>query len=179
MSPLFIIETTTPLLVQYKYFNLFLIWIHLFYKKVQGKTKCLDEEKFCFHKKMLICKVTSNSTAVTKMSQALPVTPECLMSREGLDQVWAELHLLVEELKHCSEAKLALVVPCCLCSGQLPISLGMAVMVGTAAENYAGLMLGGTAVGGSWCLRELSDQLLEQELAVMEATVVRHMHGHP
>lgn len=28
-------------------------------------------------------------------------------------------------------------------------------------------------------LGELSDQLLEQELPVVEATVVGHMHGHP
>lgn len=45
----------------------------------------------------------------------------------------------------------------------------------------AGSMLGRTGAdcGGSRSLGELSDQLLEQELAVMEATVVRHMHGHP
>ncbi len=111
---------------------------------------------------------------------ASPVTPERLMSREGLDQVWAQLHLLVEELKDCGEAELPLLLSRCLCSWQLPISLGVAVMVRTVAGDYAGPLLWWTGgAGGRWSLGELSDQLLEKELAVVEATVVRHMHGHP
>lgn len=120
-------------------------------------------------------------------SVASPVTPECLMSREGLDQVWAQLHLLVEKLKDWGEAELPLLLTRCLCSRQLPVSLGVAVMVGAAAAaaagDCAGAVLGwaggGGGGGGSWSLGELSDQLLEQELAVVEATVVRNMHGHP
>ena len=103
------------------------------------------------------------------------------MSRKGLDQVCAQLHLLVEELKDSVEAELLLHLVCCLCSWQLSISLAVAVMVRAAAaaeeEDAAWPVLGWTAVGGA--VRELSDQLLEQELAVMEAAVVRDVHGHP
>lgn len=35
-----------------------------------------------------------------------PVTPERLMSRERLDQIRAQLQLLVEELKDCGEVQL-------------------------------------------------------------------------
>ena len=113
-------------------------------------------------------------------SVASPVTPECLMSREGLYQIWAQLHFLVEELKDCGEAELPLLLTCCLSFRQLPVSLVMALMVETDAGDCGGLVLRWTGSGGGrWCLVELSYQLLEQELAVMEPTVVRHMHGHP
>lgn len=51
-------------------------------------------------------------------------------------------------------------------------------MARAAAGDYAGVVLGRIG-GGGQRLRELSDQLLEQELAVVEATVIGHMHGHP
>lgn len=109
------------------------------------------------------------------------MTPQRLVSREGLDEVRAQLHLLVEELKDWGEAELPL-LPCCLCSRQLPVSLAVAVMVGATAGGRVGAVLGRTGGGGgrgSWSLRELRDEFLEQELTVVKATVVGDVHGHP
>lgn len=108
------------------------------------------------------------------------------MSWKGLDQVRAQLQFLVEESEDRVEAEqLLLVTRHQLCCRQLPVSLTEAVMLGAAdgAGNCAGPVLGGTGggdgEGGGRSLGELRDQLLEQELAVVEAAVVRDMHGHP
>ena len=124
-----------------------------------------------------------------------PVTPERLVSWKGLDQVRAQLQLLVEELQDGVGAeRLLLVTRHQLCCRQLPVSLSEAVMLGAvmlgaavaAAGSCAGPVLGGTGGGGGGdgegggrSLGELRDQLLEQELAVVEAAVVRDVHGHP
>lgn len=102
------------------------------------------------------------------------MTPERLVAGVGLDQVGAQLHLLVEELQNGVKAKLLLLVvdDCGLGSCQLAVGLAVAVVVGAAAW----VALRGTG-GGS--LGELGDELLEQELAVVEAAVVGNMHGHP
>lgn len=101
------------------------------------------------------------------------MAPERLVAGVGLDQVRAQLHLLVEELQDGVKAKLLLlVIDRGLGSRQLAVGLAVAAVVGATAW----VALRGTA-GGS--LGELGDELLEQELAVVEAAVVGNMHGHP
>lgn len=101
------------------------------------------------------------------------MTPERLVAGVGLDQVRAQLHLLVEELQDGVKAKLLLlVVDRGLSSRQLAVGLAVAAVVGATAW----VALRGTG-GGS--LGELGDELLEQELAVVEAAVVGNMHGDP
>lgn len=105
------------------------------------------------------------------------MAPKRLVAGEGLDEVSAQLHLLVEELKERGGAELPAVL-----TRLLPVSL--VVVRGTDAGDCAAHVLeytggGGGGGGGSCSLRELGDQLLEEVLTVVEAAVVRHVHGHP
>lgn len=54
-------------------------------------------------------------------------------------------------------------------------------MVGTGAGSCDRLALGWTGCDSvsSWSFGQLSDELPQQELAVMKSAVVRNMHGHP
>lgn len=112
----------------------------------------------------------------------VPVTPECLVSGEGLDEVSTQLHLLVEELGHGRHRGLVLWGGgrgaggcCCGLSVGLVVGVGF---VGAVARVRAGLRMVVLGRGGQG-LAELPDQGLEQKLAVVKATVVRHVHGDP
>lgn len=115
----------------------------------------------------------------------VPVTPECLVSGEGLDEVSTQLHLLVEELGHGRHRGLVLwgggrgAGGCC-CGLSVTLVVGVAwlgVRAGTARAGAAEAGPRGMVVVHG--LAELPDQGLEQKLAVVKATVVRHVHGDP
>lgn len=100
------------------------------------------------------------------------------MSWKWLNQIWAQLQLLVEELKDCVGIELSLLIVGCLCSCQLSVSFCVTGMGGAAAGDCAWVVLGEGGWGG-WDLGELRHELFEKKLSIVEAAVVRDVHGHP
>lgn len=99
------------------------------------------------------------------------------MSWKWLNQIWAQLQLLVEELKDCGGIEQPLLIAGRLCSRQLSVSFCVTGVGGAAAGGCARAVLGG--VRGGWGLGELRHELFEKKLSIVEATVVRDVHGHP
>lgn len=74
-----------------------------------------------------------------------PVAPQCLVAWVWLDEISAELYLVMEELRD---------------------GVGVGLVHWASSVRLLDLT-------------QLSQQYLEQELAVVKAAVVRYVHGHP
>lgn len=86
-----------------------------------------------------------------------PVAPQRLMTRIWLDEISAELDLLMEELRR--DVFVVIVIRC----GRRALSVGLMAGADVPLCSQA----------------QLSGQGLEQMLTVVEAAVIWHVHGHP
>lgn len=97
------------------------------------------------------------------------MTPQCLVAWIRLNEVSAELHLLVEELRNGTCVGIVHCPPCA-------VSIRLMNLVGLWGMGREVLT---ACLKPLQRLTQLSQQSLEKELAVVEATVVRNVHGHP
>ncbi len=85
------------------------------------------------------------------------MAPQRLVARIRLDEISAELHLLVEELR--DDIIMVIVIRRTRCALSIRVLGGVELRLSNLAQ--------------------LSGQGLEQVLTVVEATVIGHVHGHP